>query len=58
MTCYYIQNEQAVRGKAEIDLTTDPPPDLAIEVDNTSSSIIVCQSLALGWFVTKQVTRR
>jgi len=37
--CYYIQNEQAVRGKAEIDLTVDPPPDLAIEVDNTSSSL-------------------
>lgn len=37
--CYYIQNEQAVRGKAEIDLATDPPPDLAIEVDFTSSSM-------------------
>ena len=37
--CYYIQHEQAVRGKAEIDLTIDPPPDLAIEVDNTSSSM-------------------
>jgi Uma2 family endonuclease len=37
--CYYIQNERAVRGKSEIDLTTDPPPDLAIEVDNTSSSM-------------------
>lgn len=38
-SCYYIQNEQAVRGKDDIDLTQDPPPDLAIEVDNTSSSI-------------------
>ncbi|MEL6384688.1 MAG: Uma2 family endonuclease [Cyanobacteria bacterium J06626_18] len=37
--CYYIQNERVVRGKAEIDLTTDPPPDLAIEVDITSSSM-------------------
>lgn len=37
--CYYIQHEQAVRGKDEIDLTVDPPPDLAIEVDNTSSSM-------------------
>lgn len=37
--CYYIQHEQAVRGKDEIDLTVDPPPDLAIEVDNTSSSL-------------------
>lgn len=37
--CYYIQHEQAVRGKDAIDLTVDPPPDLAIEIDNTSSSL-------------------
>ncbi|PSN18613.1 hypothetical protein C7271_11595 [filamentous cyanobacterium CCP5] len=37
--CYYIRNEQAVRGKDVIDLTVDPPPDLAIEVDHTHSSI-------------------
>jgi Uma2 family endonuclease len=37
--CFYIQNEQSVRGKAEINLTVDPPPDLAIEVDQTSSSM-------------------
>ncbi|MEH2320172.1 MAG: Uma2 family endonuclease [Nostoc sp.] len=36
---YYIQNELAVRGKDVIDLTIDPPPDLAIEVDSTSSSM-------------------
>jgi len=37
--CYYVQNEEAVRGKDEIDLEYDPPPDLAIEIDITSSSI-------------------
>ena len=37
--CYYIQNESAVRGKREIDLVNDPPPDLAIEIDITSSSL-------------------
>lgn len=37
--CYYIQNEQAIRGRQELDLETDPPPDLAIEIDITSSSI-------------------
>src|SRR5579872_2824670 len=31
--CYWIQNEPAVRGKLEIDLSVDPPPDLAIEID-------------------------
>lgn len=35
-TCFYIQNEAAVRGKNRIDLDTDPPPDLAIEIDLTS----------------------
>ncbi len=37
--CYYIQNEIAVRGRQELDLETDPPPDLAIEIDITSSSV-------------------
>ncbi len=36
---YYIQNESVVWNKAQINLQTDPPPDLAIEVDITSSSI-------------------
>lgn len=31
--CWYIQNERAVRGKMEIDLSVDPPPDLALEVE-------------------------
>ncbi len=34
--CFYIQNEAAIRGKKRIDLTIDPPPDLAIEIDITS----------------------
>ncbi|MGK7874352.1 MAG: Uma2 family endonuclease [Xenococcaceae cyanobacterium] len=37
--CYYIENEPIVRGIQEIDFTQDPPPDLAIEIDITSSSI-------------------
>ncbi|MBW4423515.1 MAG: Uma2 family endonuclease [Nostoc desertorum CM1-VF14] len=38
-TCYYIQNELAIRGKQTLDLENDPPPDLAIEIDITSSSV-------------------
>lgn len=38
-SCYYIQNEAQVRGKIELDFTVDPPPDLALEIDITSSSI-------------------
>lgn len=34
--CLYIQHEALVRGKTRIDLTVDPPPDLAIEIDITS----------------------
>jgi Uma2 family endonuclease len=37
--CYYIQNEAIVRGKMNIDLTIDPPPDLAIEIDISSPSL-------------------
>jgi Uma2 family endonuclease len=37
--CYYIQNLRAIVGKLELDLAIDPPPDLAIEVDYTSSSL-------------------
>jgi Uma2 family endonuclease len=37
--CYYIQHEAVVRQKGTIDLAVDPPPDLAIEVDITHSSL-------------------
>lgn len=37
--CYYIQTEPVVRGKQELDLENDPPPNLAIEIDITSSSV-------------------
>lgn len=34
--CFYIENEARVRGKKRIDLSVDPPPDLALEIDVTS----------------------
>jgi len=37
--CYYITNESFARGKTQFDFTVDPVPDLAIEVDITSSSL-------------------
>jgi Uma2 family endonuclease len=47
--CYYIENESAVRERDEVDLTIDPPPDLVVEVDVTSSSIDrIPMYLALG----------
>jgi Uma2 family endonuclease len=35
-SCFYIENEVRVRGKNKLDLTIDPPPDLAIEIDLTN----------------------
>ncbi|MCU0565725.1 MAG: Uma2 family endonuclease [Oculatellaceae cyanobacterium Prado106] len=35
---YYIVNEPRVRGKT-VDLKTDPPPDLILEVDITHTDI-------------------
>ena len=36
---YYIQNESLVRGKENIDLAIDPPPDLVLEVEYSRSKI-------------------
>jgi Uma2 family endonuclease len=37
--CYYIAHEPQVRRKKELDLSLDPPPDLAVEIDVTASAI-------------------
>jgi Uma2 family endonuclease len=31
--CYWIENEPLVRGRDDIDLAVDPPPDLALEIE-------------------------
>ncbi len=36
---FYIANEPVMRAKRTLDLTIDPPPDLVLEVDYTSSSV-------------------
>ncbi len=36
---FYIQNEPLVRGREQLDLSQDPPPDLILEVDFSSSSL-------------------
>jgi Uma2 family endonuclease len=33
---FYVQHVDAIRGHTTIDLTTDPPPDLVVEIDVTS----------------------
>jgi Uma2 family endonuclease len=36
---FYVQNEDRVRGKTQIDIALDPPPDLVIEIDITHGTI-------------------
>jgi len=37
--CFYVQNVERIRGKREIDLVVDPPPDLVIEVEITGPAV-------------------
>jgi len=37
--CYYVASEPRVRGHDDVDIQVDPPPDLAIEVDITRSTL-------------------
>jgi Uma2 family endonuclease len=37
--CYHIQNDAAVRGRDDLDIAVDPPPDLVIEIDISRSSL-------------------
>jgi Uma2 family endonuclease len=37
--CYYVEHADSVRPNDDLDLTIDPPPDLAVEIDITSRSI-------------------
>lgn len=38
--CFYIKNYAAMIGKKRLDMSIDPPPDIAIEVDLTSNTQI------------------
>ena len=56
---FYIANEPAVRGKRRIDLRTDPPPDLAVEVvysHDASHAIEVYRRLGVPevWVATER----
>ena len=37
--CFWIQNEHRMRGRKDFDAERDPPPDLAVEIDITTSSL-------------------
>jgi Uma2 family endonuclease len=38
-TCFYVANADRIIGKRTIDLSVDPPPDLAVEIDVTNESL-------------------
>jgi Uma2 family endonuclease len=37
--CFYLQHVERIRGRGEIDLLVDPPPDLVIETEITSPAV-------------------
>ncbi len=37
--CYYVRNEPLMWDKPNVDLAVDPPPDLAIEIEVTQTSV-------------------
>ena len=38
-SCFYIQSLEKIEGKEDLDFENDPPPDLIIEINKTSSSV-------------------
>ena len=37
--CYWVANEPLVRGRADLDVELDPPPDIAVEVEISTSAL-------------------
>src|SRR4051812_49434504 len=37
--CYYFKDEKRMRGRKRLNLKKDPPPELVVEIDVTSSSV-------------------
>jgi Uma2 family endonuclease len=48
-SCFYIQSASLIRGKEEIDLSIDPPPDLVIEIEISHSSLDKLSIYARIW---------
>src|SRR5207245_719763 len=48
--CFYLHNEPLIRRREVIDLTIDPPPDLAVEIEITHSFVSrlrMCEALRI-----------
>src|SRR5260370_18631204 len=38
-TCFYVANASRIIGRRSIDLESDPPPDVVVEIDTTNESL-------------------
>ena len=38
-TCFYVANARRIIGKRKLDLESDPPPDIVVEIDTTNESL-------------------
>ncbi|NJL67288.1 MAG: Uma2 family endonuclease [Microcoleus sp. SM1_3_4] len=56
-TCFYIKNAGKMRDRKRVDMSVDPPPDLAIEADVTSlTSLDIYKALEVPevWIYTEE----
>jgi len=61
-TCFFVQNAARIIGKRKIDLSSDPPPDVAVEIDISSDSnakLVIYKSLGVPevWIYDEQRLR-
>lgn len=61
-TCFYVQHARSLIGQRTIDLEFDPPPDVAVEIDNTTDSenkfkIYAALNVPELWFYDKNEAR-
>ncbi len=38
-TCFYVANAERIIGRRKIDLESDPPPDIVVEIETTNESL-------------------
>lgn len=50
-TCFYVQNAMRIIGKRSLDFTTDPPPDIVVEIDVTDASQHKFPIYAAPWWL-------
>ena len=49
-SCFYFKNERRMRGKKRLNLAVDPPPELVVEIDISSSESEKASTLRRVWY--------